>query len=58
MKGIGLVTTPSVGRRLEAYPIFQHRPEDELVWEYENIDLKIAFRHAQAGWVVKTWSID
>jgi hypothetical protein len=37
---------------------FQHRTEDELVWEYENIDLKIAFRHAQAGWVVKTWSID
>ena len=37
---------------------FQHRTEDELVWEYEKIDLKIAFRRAQAGWVVKTWSID
>ena len=37
---------------------FQHRTEDELVWEYENIDLKIAFRHTQTGWVVKTWSID
>jgi hypothetical protein len=37
---------------------FQHRTEDELVWEYEKIDLKIAFRHTQAGWVVKTWSID
>jgi len=37
---------------------FQHRTEDELVWEYDKIDLKIAFRHTQAGWVVKTWSID
>ena len=37
---------------------FQHRTEDELVWEYEKIDLKIAFRQTQAGWVVKTWSID
>jgi hypothetical protein len=37
---------------------FQHRTEDELVWEYDNIDLKITFRHTQAGWVVKTWSID
>ena len=37
---------------------FQHRTEDELVWEYEKIDLKIAFRHTQSGWVVKTWSID
>jgi hypothetical protein len=37
---------------------FQHRTEDELVWEYEKIDLKIAFRSTQAGWVVKTWSID
>ena len=31
---------------------------DYLVWEYDNVDLKISFRHAQAGWVVKTWSID
>jgi hypothetical protein len=37
---------------------FQHRTEDELVWEYEKIDLKITFRHTQTGWVVKTWSID
>jgi hypothetical protein len=37
---------------------FQHRTEDELVWEYDDIDLKITFRQAQAGWVVKTWSID
>ena len=37
---------------------FQHRTEDELVWEYEKIDLKITFRQTQAGWVVKTWSID
>jgi hypothetical protein len=37
---------------------FQHRTEDELVWEYDDIDLKITFRHTQAGWVVKTWSID
>jgi hypothetical protein len=37
---------------------FQHRTEDELVWEYDKIDLKIAFRHTLAGWVVKTWSID
>src|SRR5262245_24156778 len=37
---------------------FRHRTEDELVWEYEKIDLTIAFRHTQAGWVVKTWSID
>jgi hypothetical protein len=37
---------------------FQHRTEDELVWEYDKIDLKITFRHTQAGWVVKTWSID
>jgi len=37
---------------------FQHRTEDELVWEYDNIDLKITFRNTQAGWVVKTWSID
>jgi hypothetical protein len=37
---------------------FQHRTEDELVWEYDKIDLKVTFRHAQAGWVVKTWSID
>jgi hypothetical protein len=37
---------------------FKHRTEDELVWEYDKIDLKIAFRHTQAGWVVKTWSID
>lgn len=37
---------------------FHHRTEDELVWEYDNIDLRITFRHAQAGWVVKTWSID
>jgi len=31
---------------------------DYLVWEYDNVDLKISFRHAQTGWVVKTWSID
>ena len=37
---------------------FQHRTQDELVWEYEKIDLKITFRQTQAGWVVKTWSID
>ena len=37
---------------------FQHRTEDELVWEYDNIDLEITFRHTQAGWVVKSWSID
>ena len=37
---------------------FQHRTEDELVWEYDKIDLKISFRNTQAGWVVKTWSID
>ena len=37
---------------------FHHQTEDELVWEYDDIDLKIAFRHTQAGWVVKTWSID
>ena len=37
---------------------FQHRTEDELVWEYDKIDLKITFRQTQAGWVVKTWSID
>jgi hypothetical protein len=42
------------GRRSD----FQHRTEDELVWEYEKIDLTITFRHTQAGWVVKTWSID
>jgi hypothetical protein len=36
----------------------QHRTEDELVWEYEKIDLAITFRHTQTGWVVKTWSID
>jgi hypothetical protein len=30
--------------------------EDELVWEYDKIDLEITFRHTQAGWVVKTWS--
>ena len=35
----------------------EDRKEDELVWEYDNIDLKITFRHTQAGWVVKTWSI-
>jgi len=35
----------------------EDRPEDELVWEYDKIDLKITFRHTQAGWVVKTWSI-
>jgi hypothetical protein len=28
---------------------FQHWTEDELVWEYEKIDLKITFRHTQAG---------
>ena len=43
MRGVRLVTTLSIGRDLEAYPYFQHRTEDELVWEYENIDLKIAF---------------
>jgi hypothetical protein len=37
---------------------FQHRTEDELVWEYDRIDLRITFRQTQAGWVVKTWSID
>ena len=31
---------------------------DYLVWEYDDVDLKITFRHTQAGWVVKTWSID
>jgi len=31
---------------------------DYLVWEYDNVDLKISFRHVQTGWVVKTWSID
>ena len=36
----------------------QHRTEDELVWEYDKIDLKITFRQTPAGWVVKTWSID
>ena len=35
-----------------------HQTEDDLVWEYEKIDLKIIFRHTQAGWVVKTWEID
>jgi hypothetical protein len=37
---------------------FQHRTEDELVWDYDKIDLEITFRNTQAGWVVKTWSID
>ena len=37
---------------------FRHRTEDELVWEYDKIDLEITFRNTQAGWVVKTWSID
>jgi hypothetical protein len=37
---------------------FQHRTEDELVWEYDKIDLKITFRTTQTGWVVKTWSVD
>jgi hypothetical protein len=37
---------------------FQHQTEDELVWEYDKIDLTITFRNTQAGWVVKTWSID
>jgi hypothetical protein len=39
----------------------EHDPrqtENDLVWEYENIDLKITFRHTQGGWVVKTWEID
>lgn len=35
-----------------------NRTEDELVWEYEKIDLTITFRHTQTGWAVKTWSID
>jgi len=35
-----------------------NRTEDQLVWEYEKIDLTITFRHTQIGWVVKTWSID
>jgi hypothetical protein len=39
-------------------PDFQHLNEDELVWEYDKIDLKIAFRQTPAGWVVKSWSID
>ncbi len=31
---------------------------DYLVWEYDDVDLKITFRNTQAGWVIKTWSID
>jgi hypothetical protein len=31
---------------------------DYLVWEYDDVDLKITFIHTQARWVVKTWSID
>lgn len=35
-----------------------NRTADELVWEYEKIDLTITFRHTQSGWIVRTWSID
>ena len=37
---------------------FERRSEDQVVWEYDKIDLTITFIQAQAGWVVKTWAID
>ena len=37
---------------------FERRSEDQVVWQYDKIDLTITFIDTQAGWVVKTWSID
>jgi hypothetical protein len=37
-----LVITMSIGRD-PGNSSFQHRTEDELVWEYNNIDLEITF---------------
>jgi hypothetical protein len=36
----------------------EDRKEDELVWEYDKIDLTITFIRGQAGWVVNDWKID
>jgi hypothetical protein len=44
--------------KAEGNPDEGNPSDDYLVWEYDNIDLEITFRHTQAGWVVKTWSID
>jgi hypothetical protein len=37
---------------------FERRNEDQVVWEYDKIDLTITFIQGQAGWVVKDWKID
>ena len=44
--------------KAEGNPDDENSSGDYLVWEYDDIDLNITFRHTQAGWVVKTWSID
>jgi hypothetical protein len=44
--------------KAEGNPDEANQSGDYLVWDYDNIDLNITFRHMQTGWVVKTWSID
>ena len=54
----GVVSLFGMPNKAEGNPDQGNLSGDSLVWEYENIDLTIAFKHTQAGWVVKTWSID
>jgi hypothetical protein len=53
-----VVSLYGMPNKAEGNPDEGNRTEDELVWEYEKIDLTITFRHTQSEWVMKTWSID
>jgi hypothetical protein len=54
----GVVSLFGMPNKAEGNPDEGNPSGDYLVWEYDHIDLEITFRHTQAGWVVKTWSID
>ncbi len=54
----GVVSLFGMPNKAEGNPDEGNLSADYLVWEYDNIDFKITFRHTQTGWVVKTWSID
>ena len=54
----GVVSLFGMPNQAQGNPDEGNPSGDYLVWEYDNIDLEITFRHTQAAWVVKTWSID
>jgi hypothetical protein len=54
----GVVSLFGMPNKAQGNPDEGNLSGDYLVWEYDDVDLKITFIHTQARWVVKTWSID